>query len=244
MASITPTIILPPHVEPPLRIALHPREVPLDERIAILFRLLSGTEIWSPEAKEKITRWIARFVEEFLPQLGSAEGVKKAIFALCHLLTSTIRPEIGALQGQRASQLELAKVELAVKAVLEALLPQGLAPERFIAQFESGERIRKIKELKLVLRCEAFQALSLNQEEKFQALKASLLELNTNRKAMKAELQAKVTTLTNEILRLCSMLSSLSSEVAATAEALGRYEEQFQSLIRECEHLCHEVQRL
>jgi len=214
MAAITQTEAV---TRQTLRHTLHPS---LQMRIDDLLALLTGVDVAS---------WKARFIKEFLPQLHTEMGTKKASLALCYLIVNIIRPHIVALKGHLAEQKGLARQEIAARSILEALVPG----ENLLKQYEVGEVARKIQELQVTVRA--------CQEEQFQAMKAKLLQLNANRMKMKEELQARIQQVTTEILALCSSLNRLASEVSQTADALGNYEARFQSLIQECEMLCHEV---
>lgn len=239
MASVTET--LPPRSEPTLMLPLEPG---LDMRIDLLLRLLSDCKQWSPETREKVISWEKSFSEKFRPHLQTKEGARIATRALCYLLINIVRPEIRELTGHRAEQKELASCEVAAREILKILLPKGDDCGRFIADFGRSELARKIEELRVTVRIEALQRLSGCQTEKFEAMKAQLLELNTNKMNMKAELRARVELATNGLLTLCNSLKKLSDEVSQSAEVLLQYEAQFQGLMQECERLCHQVQKL
>lgn len=187
----------------------------------------------SEETKTKITEWQQRFEREFLTNLNE-EGREAAAMALYHLYFEVIRPH------------PRNDLEMALKELMQAILPPGEDVELFMEECEISCREAAVIEgeadqitndhrnaMGLVYReiNAAIEDLRRRQEQD----EKHLHDLHAQRERLSKTTQDRVDSLTGQTQEILHELNAIGKQIAETSQRMEKHKAQCLRLIAQCE---------
>lgn len=191
-----------------------------------------------------LSTWQRAMHQNYLRNLTTPEGLKKATLALCALLHKVIRPLLRANRTNTAFLIQVGVFEKKCMAILKLTCPDDTLRQYLIKSYPifarqrlaEKEKITKVLEAYALLEEELTQMKRLTLEsllEIFEELKLELSELNAHQTAYVEAIKQQLQALTTKIAQISESLSTHASASALVETELRAYKQSLLSAVRE-----------